>query len=121
MLDVNQLIEQVLSPTKQTISSKNVTVQLDLTDDPRRLVLGDPIQLQQVVLNLINNAVEAITQPEHESRILRLRTEMDHSARTASVRVIDSGPRVDPKLVEGNVSAVFHLKTQRYGNGPLDL
>jgi signal transduction histidine kinase len=116
-LDVNQLIEQVLAPTKQTISSKNVAVQLNLTDDPRRLVLGDPIQLQQVVLNLINNAVEAMSHRGHETRILRLRTEVDHSARMALVRVIDSGPRVDPKLVEKMFQPFFTTKSSGMGMG----
>jgi len=116
-LDVNQLIEQVLVPTKQTIGSKNVAVQLNLTDDPRRLVLGDPIQLQQVVLNLINNAVEAMSRLGHETRILRLRTEVDHSARMALVRVIDSGPRVDPKLVEKMFQPFFTTKSSGMGMG----
>jgi signal transduction histidine kinase len=116
VLDVNQLIEQVLVPTKQTISSKNVAVQLNLTDEPRRLVLGDPIQLQQVVLNLINNAVEAMSHPGL-TRILRLQTEVDHSARMVLVRVIDSGPRVDPKLVEKMFQPFFTTKSSGMGIG----
>jgi signal transduction histidine kinase len=117
VLDVNQLIEQVLVPTKQTISSKNVAVQLNLTDDLRRLVLGDPIQLQQVVLNLINNAIEAMSHPGHETRILRIRTQVDHSARMALVRVKDSGPRVDPKLVEKMFQPFFTTKSSGMGMG----
>ena len=92
-------------------------MQLNLTDDPRRLVLGDPIQLQQVVLNLINNAVEAMSHRGHETRILRLRTEVDHSARMALVRVIDSGPRVDPKLVEKMFQPFFTTKSSGMGMG----
>ena len=67
-----------------------------MTDDVPPLVMADPIQLQQVILNLVMNAVEAMSHPGHGTRILGLRTEVDHSARTALVRVMDSGPRVDP-------------------------
>jgi signal transduction histidine kinase len=117
VLDVNQLIEQVLVPTKQTISSKNVAVQLNLTDDPRRLVLGDPIQLQQVVLNLINNAVEAMNSSEHRARILQIQTKTIDSAETVLVAVADSGPGIDPKIVDKLFDPFVTTKSGGMGMG----
>ena len=90
---------------------------MNLTDDVPPLVMADPIQLQQVILNLLNNAVEAMSNTGHEPRILRLRTEVDHSARMALVRVTDSGPRVDPRLVERMFQPFFTTKSSGMGMG----
>ena len=116
LLDVNQLIEQVLVPTRQTISSKNVAVQLNLTDDPRRLVLGDPIQLQQVVLNLINNAVEAMSSSDG-ARILQIQTKTTNSAETVLVAVADTGPGIDPKIVDKLFDPFVTTKSGGMGMG----
>jgi C4-dicarboxylate-specific signal transduction histidine kinase len=43
-------------------------------------MLGDPIQQQQVVLNLINNAVEAMSSSQHWARILQIQTKITNSA-----------------------------------------
>ena len=90
---------------------------MNLTDEASPLVMADPIQLQQVILNLLMNAVEAMSHPGHETRILRLRTEVDHSARMALVRVTDTGPRVDPKLVEKMFQPFFTTKSSGMGMG----
>ena len=90
---------------------------MNLTDEISPLVMADPIQLQQVILNLLMNAVEAMSNTGHETRILRLQTEADHSARMALVRVTDSGPRVDPRVVERMFQPFFTTKSSGMGMG----
>src|SRR5262245_1611227 len=114
---LNELSQQVISVAAGPLSSNNVALETNLTDDASSLVMADPVQLQQVILNLVMNAVEAMSHSVPEMRKLQLRTEVDHSARTALVRVIDSGPRVDPKLVEKMFQPFFTTKSSGMGMG----
>ena len=116
-VNLNQLVQQVISIAGGPLHSNNIALEMNLTDEVSPLVMADPIQLQQVILNLLMNAVEAMSHPGHETRILRLRTEVDHSAGTALVRVIDSGPRVDPELVEKMFQPFFTTKASGMGMG----
>jgi Signal transduction histidine kinase regulating C4-dicarboxylate transport system len=86
-VNLNQLVQQVIALADGPLHSNNIAVETNLTDEVPPLVMADPIQLQQVVLNLLMNAVEAMSHPGHKTRILRLRTEVDHSARMALVRL----------------------------------
>jgi signal transduction histidine kinase len=79
-------------------------------------VVGDPVQLQQVILNLIMNAVEAMSHSK-AARTLRLRTEVDHSAGMVSCSVTDSGPRVDPEVVKKMFQPFFTTKASGMGMG----
>jgi signal transduction histidine kinase len=81
------------------------------------LVMADPVQLQQVILNLVVNAVEAMSRFGHEMRVLRLQTEVDHSAGMASVRVVDTGPRVEPEVVKKMFQPFFTTKSSGMGMG----
>jgi signal transduction histidine kinase len=67
---------------------------------------GDRIQLQQVILNLVVNAVEAMSGIEDEMRELRISSERDASGGVL-VTVRDSGPGLDPKSVD-RVFEAFH-------------
>src|SRR5262249_53630441 len=116
-VNLNQLVQQVISLAGGPLHLNNIALEMNLTDEVSPLVMADPIQLQQVILNLLMNAVEAMSHPGHETRILRLRTEVDHSVRTALVRVTDSGPRVDPELVEKMFQPFFTTKSNGMGMG----
>jgi signal transduction histidine kinase len=116
-VNLNQLVQQVIALAHGPLQSNNIALEMNLTDEASPLVMADPIQLQQVILNLLMNAVEAMSHPGHETRILRLRTEVDHSARMALVRVTDTGPRVDPKLVEKMFQPFFTTKSSGMGMG----
>ena len=59
-VNFNDLIQQVTMITAGSIKSNNIVLDVHLADHPPPLVMGDPIQLQQVILNLVMNAVEAI-------------------------------------------------------------
>jgi signal transduction histidine kinase len=78
------------------------------------LVNGHGAQLQQVVVNLINNAVEAMASTTNQSRMLRLRTEVCGGGQI-SVSVEDSGPGIDP----GQLNNVFNafVSTKAHGTG----
>jgi signal transduction histidine kinase len=67
---------------------------------------GDRIQLQQVILNLVVNAVEAMSGIDDEMRELRISSERDASGGVL-VTVRDSGPGLDPKSVD-RVFEAFH-------------
>jgi signal transduction histidine kinase len=79
-------------------------------------VLADRIQLQQVLLNLIKNAIEAMTSVADGSRSLLLTTELD-DAGTLRITVADSGPGIDPKNLERVFDRFFTTKSQGMGMG----
>jgi signal transduction histidine kinase len=116
-VNLNEVIQQVLAVTARSIDSNNVVLETSLTDDVLPLVTADPVQLQQVILNLVMNAVEAMSHTGHGVRALRLRTEVDHSAATVLLRVADSGPRVDPEVVKKMFQPFFTTKASGMGMG----
>ena len=76
---------------------------------------GDRVQLQQVVLNLILNAVEAMGSVEAEPRELLISTEQDHTGVLVAVR--DSGPGIDPDHLERVFDAFYTTKSSGMGMG----
>jgi PAS domain S-box-containing protein len=101
-LDLNEAIEEVVILTQNEVQRKNVALRMELAAD-LPAVMGDRVQLQQVVMNLILNAVEAMDSVEDRDRELVVRTERGEGD---EVRVIvrDSGVGFDPL----NAERIFH-------------
>jgi signal transduction histidine kinase len=79
-------------------------------------VRGDRVQLQQVVLNLILNAVEALSSVEARARELLISTEQNQT-NGVLVAVRDSGPGIDPEHIERVFEAFYTTKTSGVGMG----
>ena len=93
-LSLNELIREVLSLTETELQSHHIAVRTTL-DETIPEVMADRVQLQQVMLNSINNSIEAMTSVDSNSRLLHLKTERDLS-QDIVVTVQDSGPGIDP-------------------------
>jgi signal transduction histidine kinase len=78
--------------------------------------MANPAQLQQVILNLVVNAVEAISSSEHWARMLRLETSIDPTD-TVVIAVTDSGPGIDPKVADRLFEPFFTTKAGGMGMG----
>ena len=115
-INLNELIQEVMTITARSISSNNIVLNANLTDDPPPMVMADLVQLQQVILNLIMNAVDAMSQRGHWARILQLGTQVRPDG-TVLMRVTDSGPSVDPKIVEKMFQPFFTTKPSGMGMG----
>ena len=87
--DLNAAIEEVIVLARSAITENGISVQTGLAD-ALSPVQGDRVQVQQVVLNLILNAVEAMGSVEAGVRELLVSTEQDHTGVLVAVR--DSGP-----------------------------
>jgi signal transduction histidine kinase len=79
------------------------------------LVQGDRVQLQQVLLNLVLNAVEAMGSVGARARELLISTEQDHTG--VLVAVQDSGPGIDPTHLERIFEAFYSTKSGGTGMG----
>jgi signal transduction histidine kinase len=79
-------------------------------------VLADRVQLRQVMLNLMNNAVEAMTSIDVSTRLLHLKTERDESQNIV-ITVQDSGPGIDPQNIKRIFDRFFSTKTHGMGMG----
>ena len=115
-INLNELIRQVITITAGSIKSNNIALDANLTDDVPPLVMADPVQLQQVILNLIMNAVEAMSHSGDRARILQLRSQVD-GAGIVLMKVADSGPSIDPKLAERMFQPFFTTKPGGMGMG----
>ena len=116
LVDVNELIQQVLTLVTHKIGSNNIALETDFAKKPAPLVRADPVQLQQVVLNLIMNAVEAMSSSADRARELRLRTEID-PADTVLITIADTGPGIDPKVADSIFQPFFTTKPSGMGMG----
>jgi PAS domain S-box-containing protein len=88
-LDLNALITEVLSLTLNELNRHEITTETEFAKDAES-VLGDRTQLQQVMLNLIINGVEAIVAAAHERRSLKIRSQLG-DAGSVLVTVADTG------------------------------
>jgi C4-dicarboxylate-specific signal transduction histidine kinase len=104
--DLNEAIREALAMVRSTIARNRIAVNTHLTDGPVS-VQGDRIQLQQVVVNLILNAVEAMSLEEQGPRELSIKIEQRQMDGGVLVQVRDSGPGIDPAIV-GQVFEPFY-------------
>jgi C4-dicarboxylate-specific signal transduction histidine kinase len=110
-LDINDVVQEVLPLTSGELAKHRVSVQTELFPSLPQ-VLGDRVQLQQVILNLMMNAIEAMTSIMDRPRVLLLRTQVQESDRL-SVAVQDSGAGLEP----GNTARIFDTFFTTKSNG----
>jgi PAS domain S-box-containing protein len=114
-LDMNEAILEVITLTRSEIMRNGVSLQTDLASGLPS-VHGDRIQLQQVVLNLILNAVEAMGAQRDGTRELMIATGED-GATGVIVTVRDSGPGLGPEGLERLFDAFYSTKPGGMGMG----
>ncbi len=115
LVDLNEIIRAVLQLSQDELKHHNVVCLLALASE-LPLVKGNRNQLQQVVFNLVHNAVEAMDAVADQSRTLRLTTER-RGDNTIAVAVKDAGPGIDPDLLGGIFEAFITTKAHGMGLG----
>lgn len=114
-LEVNEAIAEVVALTRGEVMKNNVSVQTQLAKG-LPLIQGDRVQLQQVILNLIINAVQAMSDVSEGARELLFGTGKDASGRVL-VSVQDSGPGLNPESFERLFDSFYTTKPGGMGMG----
>ena len=115
LLDLNQLIGEVLRLTDSQLQRRAVVVHTEL-DAELAPVMASRTQLQQVLVNLVTNAIEAMEPVIDRRRVMKIKSER---AGTEEVRVTveDSGKGIDPQNLDQIFSSFFTTKTEGMGMG----
>jgi PAS domain S-box-containing protein len=114
-LDVNATIHEVIALANSEIHRNGIALETQLSDDVPT-ISADRIQLQQVLLNLIMNAVEAMSGSGDDQRALLIRSVAD-TARGVLIAVQDSGPGIDPASLDHLFDAFYTTKADGLGMG----
>ena len=114
-VDVNQAIAEVLALTRDELLRHRVSVQTDLHSN-LPTIMADRVQLQQVVLNLVMNGIDAMRAVADRSRILTVRSLLSDRGNIA-VNVADSGIGLDPANRERIFDTFFTTKPEGMGMG----
>jgi signal transduction histidine kinase len=115
-VNLNEIVEQVLALMSRNIAATSIRLNTNLTDNPPPLVMADPVQLQQLVLNLIMNAVEAMTESDRGARMLNIETRFDQTG-SVVLTIADSGPGFDAKVAANLFSPFLTTKARGMGMG----
>src|SRR5262245_2534664 len=114
-LDLNEAIQEVVSLVQSEIQKNGVALRMELaTDLPQ--ILGNRVQLQQVILNLVMNGIEAMSEVTDRSRDLLIRS-CKYESDKALVAVQDSGVGIDWQNLEKIFDAFYTTKSQGMGMG----
>jgi signal transduction histidine kinase len=114
LLDVSSLIRDALAFTRGELEAHLITVQADY-NKPLPLIKGDAIQLQQVLVNLITNAIEAMAANDGE-RLLCVRSDASPSG-SVMVMVEDTGKGIEPDIADRIFNPLFTTKGHGMGMG----
>ena len=111
--NVNKLIDDVLILVRSDLEAQHISVRTELFDKLPQ-VPANLVQLRQVLVNLITNAVDAMSTVGGRPKVLRVKTEVDESSHVL-ITVEDSGVGIDPK----NISRIFDpfFTTKPHGMG----
>jgi C4-dicarboxylate-specific signal transduction histidine kinase len=111
---LNDAVAEVIELIYGEAVDNLVSVTTDLAD-PLPFVRGDRVQLQQVILNLVINAIEAMSGVTDGPRKLQIRTTSDSTHALVSVQ--DSGPGLDPATIDRVFEEFYTTKTDGVGVG----
>jgi signal transduction histidine kinase len=114
-VDIKELIREVIALVHSETERHRITVGTYL-DDELPKVLGHRVQLQQVVLNLIVNAVEAMESVDDRARMLRVAAQVVHS-KDLVITIEDSGCGIEPKDIDRIFDRFFTTKSHGIGMG----
>ncbi len=115
LLDINEAIREVISLIQAEMQRNRVGLQTGLADD-LPLVPGDRVQVQQVIVNLIVNAVEAMSGASDGPRELTIASGADDS-NDVYVEVQDTGPGLDPANLDRLFQSFYTTKPDGIGMG----
>ena len=116
-MDINEAIREVIDLIHSEAVKNGVSVRPDLADG-LPLVQGDRVQLQQVILNLIINAFEAMSAGEETRELLISTRKAENEGVLVAVR--DSGPGLAPANLERLFEILLHDQAERFGAGVVD-
>jgi signal transduction histidine kinase len=114
-VDVNAIIRELLESLSSQLQDRQVEPRLGLTSELPH-VYGNRGQLQEVVSNLIANAIEAMETTSDRSRVLRVKTEL-RDRKVVAVVVQDSGPGIDSNKLPDLFTALVSTKPHGMGLG----
>jgi C4-dicarboxylate-specific signal transduction histidine kinase len=115
MIEMNSIVRQVLKMVENDLHVHGVTVSTEFKDDLPQ-IMADRTQLQQVILNLIKNAIEAMADGRIAVKTLRLVTTQDGNS-VVSLSVQDSGPGINPENGTQVFDPFFTTKSSGTGLG----
>jgi PAS domain S-box-containing protein len=113
--DVNELIRESLTLVRIEAENQRVSICTELSAELPQ-VSANQVQLRQVVVNLIMNAVDAMSTVQNRARVLRIKTEV-HKLDSVLITVEDSGTGIDPENVDRIFDAFFTTKSHGMGMG----
>jgi signal transduction histidine kinase len=113
--DANEVIRESIALVSEELEVAKVAVQLELAEQLPS-ISAHKGQLQQVMLNLINNAADAMRSVEDRARFLRVKSELSGSTNIA-ISVHDNGAGIDPKDIDRIFDAFFTTKSNGMGLG----
>jgi len=114
-VDLNRTIQEVVALTRDQAAASSVTLRTEFFEELPK-VLGDRVQLQQVVLNLVLNAIEATARTDKRGREIRITT-LQAEAERAIVEVSDSGQGIDLQSLEHIFEPFYSTKAEGLGMG----
>jgi signal transduction histidine kinase len=114
-IDINEIVLDVMQTHQEQLTQRGVETSHELTDG-LPLVHGHRAQLQEVVANLVNNAIDAMEGTTDRDRLLRVKT-APRGRNAISVEIQDSGPGIDPARLEDIFDAFVTTKPHGTGLG----
>ena len=115
MQDVNELIREALTLVRTEVENQRVSICTELSAELPQ-VPANQVQLRQVMVNLITNAVDAMSAVTNRARVLRIKTE-EHKLDGVLITVEDSGVGIEPQNLDRIFDTFFTTKSQGMGMG----
>jgi two-component system, sensor histidine kinase and response regulator len=112
-LDINEIIQEVTGLVRSELARNRISLRTDLTADLR--VRGDRVQLQQVLINLVMNSIDAMRTLTDRPRELLIKAAKESDGVLVQVR--DSGPGMEPEVADRIFEPFFTTKAEGIGMG----